>query len=142
VIGYLDTSALVPLLITEASSAACQRFWNDADTVVSSRLLYAEAAAALAQGHRLRRISAHVHDNSLERLDQMCEELDLVEVDDSLVHRAAALAREFGLRGYDAIHCASAERLIDPTLVAAAGDQTLLEAWNRIGIAVYDTNQG
>lgn len=48
-IGYLDASAFVPLLIAEPGSAACRRFWNDADSVVSSRLLYVETAAALAQ---------------------------------------------------------------------------------------------
>jgi predicted nucleic acid-binding protein len=53
VIGYLDTSALVPLLIAEPTSAACRRFWDDADTVVFSRLLYVETAAALAQARRM-----------------------------------------------------------------------------------------
>ena len=47
-IGYLDTSALVPLLIGEATSPACREFWNTADAVTSTRLLYVEAVAALA----------------------------------------------------------------------------------------------
>ena len=48
-IGYLDTSAFIPLLLKEPSSAACRRFWDDCDAVVSNRLLYVETAAALAQ---------------------------------------------------------------------------------------------
>ena len=32
-IGYLDTSAFVPLLIDEPSTKACMRFWDDADDV-------------------------------------------------------------------------------------------------------------
>lgn len=56
-IGYLDTSAFVPLLIDEPTSAACRRFWDDADEVVSSRPRYVETAAALAQARRLGRRS-------------------------------------------------------------------------------------
>jgi uncharacterized protein len=58
VIGYLDTSAFVPLLVAEPGSPACRRFWDDADTVVSCRLLYVEAAAALAQAQRMARLDA------------------------------------------------------------------------------------
>ena len=52
-IGYLDTSAFIPLLIDEPTSEACRRFWDDADVIVSSRLLYVETAAALAQAGRM-----------------------------------------------------------------------------------------
>lgn len=48
-IGYLDTSAFVPLLIEEPTSQTGRRFWDDADVIVSSQLLYVETAAALAQ---------------------------------------------------------------------------------------------
>jgi predicted nucleic acid-binding protein len=51
-IGYLDTSAFVPLLIEEPTSAACLEFWNAADAVISTRLLYVESAAALARAER------------------------------------------------------------------------------------------
>ena len=49
-IVYFDTSAIIPLIIDEASSPLCERFWNDATQAVSSRLLYVEARAALAKG--------------------------------------------------------------------------------------------
>jgi hypothetical protein len=48
VIGYLDTSAFVPLLIAEPTTA-CRRFWDAAAAVVSSRLLHVETAAALSR---------------------------------------------------------------------------------------------
>jgi len=56
VIGYLDTSAFVPLLVAEPGSPACRRFWDDADAVVSCRLLYVETATALAQAPRMARL--------------------------------------------------------------------------------------
>jgi hypothetical protein len=50
------------------------------------------------------------------------------------------LSARFGLRGYDAVHCASAEQLAGPDLVAAAGDGQLLEAWHGLGIATFHPN--
>ncbi len=139
-IGYLDTSAFVPLLITEPSSPSCRRFWDDADTVVASRLLYVEAAASLAQARRLNRVTRRTQRGALELLDQLWEQVDVVEVDQPAVVRAAALAERLGLRGYDAVHCAAAESVADDDLVAAAGDRELLSAWSKLGLATYDTN--
>lgn len=139
-IGYLDTSAFVPLLIAEPASAACRRFWDDADAVVSSRLLYVETAAALAQARRMDRLTGLEHQESLGLLDQLWAEVDVAEVDEPVVIRAAALAHQLALRGYDAVHCASAEQFNDEDVVAAAGDQRLLAAWAESGVATFDTN--
>lgn len=139
-IGYLDTSAFVPLLINEPTSPACRRFWDDADVIVSSRLLYVETAAALAQALRLRRLSANKHLECTRRLDQMWSQMDVIEVDELVVIRGADLALRFALRGYDAVHCASAERIHDDGVVAASGDRKLLTAWLELGMQVYDTN--
>jgi predicted nucleic acid-binding protein len=141
VIGYLDTSAIVPLLVAEPSSAACRRFWDDADIVVTSRLAYVETAAALAQARRLDRISSRTHRGSLRTLDALWAEIAAAEVDDQLVRDAAELARRHNLRGYGAVHCASARQLAADDLVAAAGDRQLLQAWLAIGVDTYDTNQ-
>lgn len=139
-IGYFDTSALVPLLIDEPTSAACRRFWDDSDSIVTSQLSYVEAASALAAAHRLRRISASTLAGAVERLDDLWSQLAVIEVDDLLVHRAAQLAQQCGLRGYDAVHCASAEQCADPALVSAAGDNQLLNAWSSVGVATFNTN--
>jgi len=141
VIGYLDTSAVVPLLISEPSSPSCRRFWDDADAVVTSRLTYVEASAALAQARRLDRITNRTHRNALALLDQLWEQFEVVEADHVTVSRAAALARQLALRGYDAVHCAAAESVQDAELVAAAGDQELLRAWAELGVACYDTTR-
>ena len=139
-IAYLDTSAFVPLLIAEPGSAACMRLWDDADTIASTRLLYVETWAALAQARRLRRISLSTLRSAGLLLDEVWPEMTVVEVDDLLVERAAALAHRFDLRGYDAVHCASAEQLSDVDVVAAAGDRRLLDAWRRLGLATFDSN--
>lgn len=140
-IGYLDTSAVVPLLVAEPNSPLCRRLWDEADTVVSCRLLHVEAAAALSQAGRLGRISAADREAAMDLLDSLWERMDVVEVDDLLVREASALAHQHGLRGYDAVHCASARQLVDDDLVAATGDRLLLAAWSELGVSTLDTNQ-
>ena len=137
-IGYLDTSALVPMLIGEPTSEACLRFWNAADDVVSTRLVHAEAAAALARAERNGRMTSDEHRRAVGELRRSITELQLIEVDERLVDAAALLAHRFGLRGYDAVHCAAAAELAEPDLVAASGDRRLLGAWRALGIAAYD----
>jgi predicted nucleic acid-binding protein len=139
VIVYFDTSALVPLLIAEPTSEDCRRIWEDADDVATCRLGYVEAAAALAQAQRLERISERDHLEALRGLEQLWAGLAVVEVDADLTHRSAQLAARFGLRGYDAVHCAAAELLASSDLIAASGDRALLSAWSALGIASLDT---
>ncbi|SDI86345.1 hypothetical protein SAMN05444157_0532 [Frankineae bacterium MT45] len=140
-IGYLDTSAFVPLIIQEPSTSACQQFWSDSDAVVTSRPTYVETAAELAHAKRLRRLTTAAHRAGLEALNTLWREMEIVEADDRLVRAAADIALTHGLRGYDAIHCASAQQLADDDLVTAAGDAGLLSAWMASGTSTYDTNQ-
>lgn len=140
-IGYFDTSAFVPLLVAEPSSPFCRRFWDDADTVVTSRLLYVESAAALAQASRTGRLSQRQHHAAVGLLDRLWPEFAVVEADESLVSRAAHLANIAALRGYDAVHCASAELVDDSDLVVASGDRHLLTACTDLGMATANTNQ-
>jgi hypothetical protein len=119
----------------------CRRFWDDADVIVTSRLLYVEAAAALAQARRMGRLTAQQHREAGAILDALWAQIDVVEIDEPLVQRAATLASDLGLRGYDAVHCAAAEQLNDDNVVAASGDRQLLDAWSALGVDTFDTNQ-
>jgi predicted nucleic acid-binding protein len=139
-IVYLDTSALIPIIVDEPSSAACRRIWNDADTIVTSRLTYVETAAALAQSKRLGRLDSAGHRVGLELLDKVWREMAVIDVDQALVLEAAADAERWSLRGYDAVHCASARLVLDVDVVGAAGDQALLTAWRAAGLTTFDTN--
>jgi len=142
VIGYFDTPAFVPLLVAEPGSAFCRRFWDSSDAVITSRMLYVETAAALAQALRLGRIVRRDHRAALRLLDQMWAEFEVVEADAAVVHRAAELAYSEAPRGYDALHCASAEQVDDDDLVVASGDRAFLSACARLGISTADTSTG
>lgn len=137
-IVYFDTSALVPLLVEEPTSTASERLWDAADRVASSRLLYAEARAALAQASRLERLNHAEHLQAVSDLDGLVSSLDVVEVTDQVVRRAGELADNLALRGYDAVHLASAELLDDRDLVLATGDAQLHKAAKQLHMAVAE----
>jgi len=140
VIAYFDTSALIPLLVDERGSERACRLWDVADNVVAVRLIYAEARAALAQATRLGRLSATDLDATIDALDGLYANLDLLEIDERLVRRAGELAQHHALRGYDAVHLAAAERIRDDTTVMVAGDRDLCTAARTLGMAVADTS--
>jgi predicted nucleic acid-binding protein len=135
VIGYFDTSAVVPLLVAEPGSAGAAALWSQAERLVSVRLVYVEARAALAQAHRMGRLTPSRLRQAVRGLEAACSQLDFVEVDPELVDAAGSLAEQHQLRGYDAVHLASALRLADPHLVLVAGDAALLSAATTAGLA-------
>jgi len=140
VIVYLDTSALVPLLVAEASSPRCRRLWDDADAVLCSAVGHVEAAAALARTKRAGRMTRAARDAALHLLDQLWSDVTVVPADEPRLRAASAAALRHGLRGYDAVHCAAALAVAGDDLAAVSGDRELLDAWRGDGLAVVDTN--
>ena len=139
-IAYFDTSAIIPLIINEPSSDRCNRVWNESSRVVSVRLLYPEARAALAKAERMGRISAAQRIAAIVELETIVTQVDHIEVTEALAHLAGELAQAHGLRGYDAVHLAGASAIADSDVVLVTGDSDLANAANLIGIAVSITN--
>lgn len=139
--AYFDTSALVPLVIEEPSSRICERAWNATDTVVASSLAYVEARAAVAQANRGERITKRQLERATEVFDEIWAQVTVVTPTDALIRRAAQLAESHALRGYDAVHCATALAVASERSFAATGDSALLAAWHELGLATVDVNQ-
>jgi hypothetical protein len=74
-IVYFDTTAIVPVVIEEPSSAVASRLWDEADRVVSSRLVYAEGRAALAMAHRMDRIDERGLRTAVDGFEALHEQL-------------------------------------------------------------------
>ncbi|MFI5009493.1 MAG: type II toxin-antitoxin system VapC family toxin [Solirubrobacterales bacterium] len=118
---YFDTSALVKLVIVEPGSELVAELWGTQLRAASSILCYPEGRAALAAARRGRRLSAPGYDRAREEFESLHGELVLVGIDGLLARRAGELAEEHELRGYDAVHLASA---------LALGADTTLITWN------------
>lgn len=97
VIVYFDTSAIIPVIIEEQSTQIACRLWDEADRVVSSRLIYVEGRAALAMAARMDRFDEHQLRSAVEEFETLYQQLDIVEVTEDVVRDAGALAEQFSL---------------------------------------------
>ena len=102
---------------------------------MSSAALYPEARA----GARSRHVAAIESTmRSISRLarrsTRLWPEVDVLELTEPLARRAGALAEAHALRGYDAIHLASAEAVLDAGSVMVVADARLAEAAAAIGL--------
>ena len=139
-IAYFDTSAVIPLLIGEPSSATCARVWNDAARSISVRLVYPEARAALARAERMGRVTKRQHKSAVAELEAIITEIDHVEITAELARHAGDLAQAHQLRGDDAVHLAAAVAALDAELVLVTGDNDLAGAARSLGLPVALTS--
>lgn len=105
---YLDTSALVKLYAEEEGTGTVERAVGEAESVATSVVAYAEARAAFARKVREGVFSRENRDDAVEALDGDWVILERSEVTENLVIDAGDLAEEHALRGFDAVHLASA----------------------------------
>jgi len=109
--------------------------WDTRLRAASSILCYPEGRAALAAARRGRRLSATGYGRACQEFESLQGELVLVGIDGPLARHAGELAEELELRGYDAVHLASALALgSDSTLVT--WDEDLRRAAAQSGCAV------
>ena len=138
-ITYVDTSTLIKLIIDEEGSDRAELIWQSADSVASVSLVVVEARAALAAAVRGDRLSSeHLHDARTE-LAAFVDDLHLVDVTENLIESAARLAESESLRGYDAVHLASA--LLVNAAVLTSADRDLCEAAERQGLHIANPLQ-
>lgn len=116
---------MLKLVLLEPASDVADRLWDRAGIAVSSRLVYPEARAALAAARRLDRIDDRVLRRAVSDLEVLCDELRMLGLDTELATLAGDLAERYALRGYDAVHLASALSVEDENLVLATWDRDL-----------------
>lgn len=110
--------------------------WSSSYPAASSILAYPECRAALAAARRLDRLGEEEHRKALAAFEGLSEELIAVGVDHEIAARAGAHAEAFGLRGYDAVHLATALELGDEEIVLVTWDRQLAGAAERVGLGV------
>jgi predicted nucleic acid-binding protein len=135
-IVYFDSSAFVKLLIDEDGSEIAAQLWDAADAVVSSRLAYPEVRAALAAAARAGRLDPSGEREAERGWDEFWAATRAVELSDRIGEAAGTLAKQWALRGADAIHLASALAIADGKVVLAAWDRRLATGGTAAGLRV------
>lgn len=128
---YLDTSALIKRYIWESGSEQVRQVFRENVMIITSKVAYAEIYAAFTR--RMRE-----GDLARVRYGQVCRLFELewpayliVEVHDEVLHLSRDLIKKYPLRGFDALHLASAKSLrqhLKTSITFGGADQRLLES--------------
>ena len=122
---YLDSSALVKLVVREAESAALRRFLRRHPDRVSCGLARTEVPRAVR----------HLGPPALRRARQLLRRVHLIRLDDAVLDVAALLDPGI-VRSLDAIHLAAAVQLVSSLDSVVTYDRRMAEAAALLGIAV------
>jgi predicted nucleic acid-binding protein len=108
---YLETSNLVKLYVREKDSEAVRGSVEASEAVATSVLAYAEARAAFARKLREQGITKDAHGAVKRALDADWPSFFVPNVTAGTARLAGDLAEKHALRGFDALHLASAVEL-------------------------------
>ncbi|MHB8452291.1 MAG: type II toxin-antitoxin system VapC family toxin [Mycobacteriales bacterium] len=124
-VTYLDSSAIVKLVVAEAESGALRRYLPRRKPHVASALAQTEVARALLGSGQ----------EATKRGLDVLRRIDLIRISDRVLAAAGALLPT-DLRSLDAIHIATAQLLGDSLARIVTYDARLAEAAKMLGLRV------
>jgi uncharacterized protein len=122
---YLDSSAIVKLVVREPETDALLAFLGPWEVRVTSALARVEVVRAVRRHGRPATVRAAA----------LLDGLSLLALDDALLDRAAAIEAD-ELRSLDAIHIASAQQLEAELDALVSYDERMLAAARSLGVPV------
>jgi uncharacterized protein len=122
---YLDSSAIVKLVIRDPETDALLRYLAPGHLQVTSALARVEVARAVRRHGRTARARAR----------ELLDSLNLLALDDTLLDHAASIDTN-DLRSLDAIHIASAQQLEGELHALVTYDDRMLNTAMALGLPV------
>jgi len=129
--NYLDTSALIKRFVAEKGSPLIQALVTRMGPVATAKIAYAEVYAGLTRKRRDGHLSARLYTQVCRQFEQDWPAYIRVELRDEILGLARDLIQRHPLRGFAAIHLASALSLkgaLGEEITFAAADERLLRA--------------
>jgi len=120
------------------------------NTVYLGQIGAVEIAAALSKKVRTRELNQEEYEAALEAFlkNVQNEDFCMIPLSEQVIEEAVNLTRRYPLRGYDAVHLATAvavNRILLESALAAltfsSSDKILCEAARGEGLMVYDPNE-
>jgi predicted nucleic acid-binding protein len=149
---YLDSSALAKLYLQEPGSQWVEKIVRPeeqpVDLLVFALIGVVETAAAIARFHRQKLMSQVMREAMFQLLIiDYRERFTLLSITQDVMLSAAELTQQYPLRGYDAVHLASAldfARLYKSetgnALIFVTADEVLYRAAQAAGLIVENPN--
>jgi predicted nucleic acid-binding protein len=139
-IFYLDASALVKRYVAETGSPEVHALLATVAVAGTSVISRAEVAAALAKSVRVDVLTRNEAKSAFQVFTVDWENLARLQMTEVLAARAATLAWEQGLRGYDAVHLAAAlswQEMLGEPVVLATFDRQLWQGAKTTGLTPW-----
>jgi len=137
---YMDTSALLKKYFKEPGSNEVISVWKDADGIVISSVAYAETVASIHRKRRELGSKAVRLRTALQSFQKDWKSFIRVEVNDNLNETIDRVLAKHPLRGFDAIHLASAlitHKKVSEEFFFACFDQKLSHAAQMEGLQIF-----
>jgi predicted nucleic acid-binding protein len=131
VILYLDTSAILKRYFQESFSEEVSAKWKQSEMIVTSSVAYAETMATISRKQKEADIDNKVIQKTIQAFQMDWSGFIRVEVTDDLNEYINNVLQKHPLRGFDAIHLASALVIYEKfprTFFFACFDQRLNQA--------------
>ena len=141
-IVYLDASAVVKRYLSESGSAQVASLIAEAQAIATAVISRAEVAAAFAKAARVGLVSRESALEALTAFNGDWQDLMRLQISDPLAARAGTLAWEHGLRGYDAVHLATAlmwQETLGEMVTVATFDRELWRSAQSSGLSPWPT---
>lgn len=139
-IAYLDASALVKRYVFEAGSTQVNHLLAQVDVVGTAAISRAEVAAALAKAACMGVVDRSEAEAAVQVFRAEWADLVRLQLTEAILAQADTLAWEHGLRGYDAVHLATArfwQSSLGEPITLATYDRQLWQAGEVVGLAVW-----
>ncbi|MDK2896290.1 MAG: hypothetical protein PWP04_410 [Candidatus Atribacteria bacterium] len=105
---YLDTSALVKLYVEESGSQRVREEIEKVEVVATSRIAYVEARAGFSRKLREGELKKREYRQVVEDFERDWVNYFIMEVSEDVARLGGSLTEDYPLRGFDALHLASA----------------------------------
>ena len=128
---YLDTSALIKRFVNEKGSPLVQSIVQGREAIATAKIAYAEIFAGLARKLRENNLSKAQSSVACRQFESDWQAYLRIALEDAILLSARDLIQRHPLRGFDAVHLASALRLktaLGGEITFAAADGRLLKA--------------
>lgn len=139
--NYLDTSALIKRFVLEKGSSLVSTIVTEGGPVATAKIAYAEVYGGLARKHRSGGLSRGQYARTCRQFEGEWQAYVRVDLRDEILLLARDLIQRHPLRGFDAIHLASALSLrgaLEEDVTFLAADERLLRAARAERVTVLD----
>jgi uncharacterized protein len=129
--NYFDTSALLKRFTVEKGTPLVQKLLSTDRNSATATITYAEVYGALSRKSREKQLTTTQYHLACRQFEEDWSGYVRMELRENVLRTARRLIQKYPLRGFDAIHLASALTLkadLDEEMVFIASDDRLLHA--------------